>query len=64
MYNVVENPIKTNSDHPTLTPDLILRIISALPMEHRESCEDVFYMTMNACNRLVNEEILSKDIFI
>ena len=64
MYDVVTNPIIRSSFFvtPTSYEDLN-NMIASLPAEERALAYKISVLTSNLCNKLVNDEILSKDIF-
>jgi len=63
MYEVVTNPIPRNNLFSTPTLAQIERQIQGFSGEQRALMYQVFVMTQNACNELVENEILSKEIF-
>ena len=64
MYDIVTNPIIRSSLHitPVSYADLD-QIIKSLPKEDQALAYRISMLTSNLCNKLVNDEILSKDIF-
>lgn len=63
MYNVVENPIPKSNLFTTPTLEEIQKFISGLPTKEQANAQMLFMFTLNACNKLVEDEILSKEIF-
>ena len=64
MYNIVVNPILKSSLFPTpANYDELAKIIDNLPLEERALAYKITMMTNNLCNKLVEDEILSKEIF-
>ena len=63
MYNVVENPIPKSELFASPTLEQIAEQIETMPAKERASLYLVFQLTLNACNKLVEEKILNKDIF-
>jgi hypothetical protein len=64
MYNVVVNPIIKSSLYPTpVSYDDLAKIIEKLPLEQRVVAYEYVMLTSNLCNKLVQDEILSKEIF-
>ena len=63
MYNVVENPIPRSGLFATPTLEQIANQIEGFPAEQKAQMYLVFQLTLNACNKLVEDEILSKEIF-
>jgi hypothetical protein len=64
MYNTVENPIPRNGFFATPTLEQISDQIEGFPAEQKAQMYLVLMMTLNACNKLVEDEILSKEVFI
>jgi hypothetical protein len=63
MYNVVENPIPRSGFFATPTLEQIAEQIEGFPAEQKAQLYLVMQLTLNACNKLVEDEILSKEIF-
>ena len=63
MYNIVENPIPRSGLFATPTLEQISNQIEGFPPEQKAQMYLVFQLTLNACNKLVEDEILSKEIF-
>lgn len=63
MYNIVENPIPRSGFFATPTLEQISDQIEGYPAEQKAQMYLVMQLTLNACNKLVEDEILSKDIF-
>ena len=63
MYNVVENPIPKSDLFTTPTLAEIQSFISAMPSKEQANANLVLMFTLNACNKLVEDEILSKEVF-
>jgi hypothetical protein len=63
MYNVVENPIPKSNLFTTPTLAEIQSFISAMPSKEQANANLVLMFTLNACNKLVEDEILSKEVF-
>jgi hypothetical protein len=64
MYNIVNNPIPTSKlfATPATEQDLFNRIESLSGAEKALAFQ-IAMMTFNLCNHLVEEKILSKEIF-
>lgn len=64
MYNIVNNPIPTSKlfATPQDEQDLFNRI-EGLTGPEKALAFQIAMMTFNLCNRLVEEQILSKEIF-
>ena len=63
MYNIVENPIPRSNLFVTPTLEVIAEQIERLPAGEKANAYMIFQMTLNACNQLVEDEILSRDVF-
>ena len=63
MYNTVENPIPRSGLFATPILEDIQNFINGLPAKEQANASMVFMLTLNACNKLVEDEILSKEIF-
>ena len=65
MYNVVNNPIPKSKlfATPATEQDLFNRIES-LTGKEKALAFQIAMMTFNLCNHLVEEKILSKEVFI
>ena len=63
MYDIINNPIPRNGFFATPTLEQISDQIEGFPAEQKAAMYQVMMMTMNACNKLVKEEILDREIF-
>jgi hypothetical protein len=64
MYDIVNNPIPTSKLFYTpATEQELMERIQSFPPAERAVAFQIAMMTFNLCNRLVETEILSKDIF-
>lgn len=63
MYNTVENPIPNSQLFVTPTLEVIAEQIERLPEGQKANAYMIFMMTLNACHQLVEDEILSRDVF-
>jgi hypothetical protein len=63
MYNVVENPIPRSGLFATPTLEQIANQIEGFPPEQKAQLYLVMQLTLNACHQLVEDKILSKEIF-
>jgi hypothetical protein len=63
MYDVVQNPIPRSGLFATPTLEQISDQIEGFPAEQKAQLYLVMQLTLNACNKLVEDEILSKEIF-
>ena len=63
MYDIVKNPIPRSGLFATPTLEQISNQIEGFPAEQKAQLYLGFQLTLNACNKLVEDEILSKEIF-
>lgn len=63
MYNIVENPIPRSGLFATPTLEQISNQIEGFPEKEKAQLYLVMQLTLNACHKLVEDEILSKEIF-
>jgi hypothetical protein len=63
MYNIVDNPIPKSGLFTTPTLEEIQSFIAQLPSKEQANANLVFMFTLNSCNQLVEDKILSKEIF-
>jgi len=63
MYDTVSNPIPKSGLFTTPTLAEIQDFISSLPSKEQANANLVFMFTLNSCNQLVEDKILSKEIF-
>lgn len=63
MYNVATNPIPNSNLFVTPTLAEVQSFIDALPTKERANANLVLMFTLNACHKLVEDEVLSKEIF-
>ncbi len=63
MYDVAQNPIPHSNLFVTPTLDEVNKFIAGLPEKERANASLVLMFTLNACHKLVNDEILSREIF-
>ena len=64
MYNTVENPIPRSGLFATPTLEQIADQIEGFPAKEKAQLYLVMQLTLNACNKLVEDEILNKEIFV
>jgi hypothetical protein len=65
MYNIVENPIPKNDLFVTednLT-EMFNRIEGLSNKQERAQAYQIAFMVLNTCHKLVEDKILSKEIF-
>ena len=63
MYDIVKNPIPKSNLFTTPTLEEVQKFISGLPSKEQANAQMLFMFTLNACNQLVEDEILSKEVF-
>jgi len=63
MYNIVDNPIPKSGFFATPTLEDLQTRIESLPSAERALVYTYVMQTLNACNQLVEDKILSKEIF-
>ena len=63
MYDIVQNPIPKSGLWATPTLEQIQAQIEGFPPEMRAQMHHVMMLILNACNKLVEDNILSKEIF-
>lgn len=63
MYNVVKNPIPRSNLFTTPTLGELQDFIAGLPQKEQANANLVFMFTLNACNKMVEDKILSKEVF-
>ena len=61
--SIVENPIPKSGLFATPSLEEIQKFIENLPTKEQANASMLFMFTLNACNKLVEDEILSKEIF-
>jgi hypothetical protein len=63
MYEVVSNPIPKHDLWATKTIAEIQDYIEQMPSKQRFEMYNIMMYTLNACHKLVETEILNKEIF-
>lgn len=63
MYDTVQNPIPKSGLFTSPSLAEIQDFISKLPSKEQANANLVFMFTLNSCNQLVEDNILSKEIF-
>jgi hypothetical protein len=63
MYDIVTNPIPRSGLFATPTLEQIASQIEGFPAKEKAQLYLVMQLTLNACNKLVEDEVLSKEIF-
>jgi len=63
IYDSVQNPIPRSGLFATNTLAEIQDLIEAMPKSHRANLHMIMQFTLNSCHQIVEDEILSKEIF-
>jgi len=63
MYNTVNNPIPRSGLFATKTLAEIQDYIESMPTEAKATAYLIMQFTLNSCYQIVEDEILSKEIF-
>ena len=63
MYDIVNNPIPRSGFFATPTLEDLQDQIEALPKEQRALVWTYVMQTLNACHQIVEDKILSREIF-
>jgi hypothetical protein len=63
MYNTVNNPIPRSGLFATKTLAEIQEYIESMPTEAKATAYLIMQFTLNSCYQIVEDEILSKEIF-
>jgi hypothetical protein len=64
MYNVINNPIPRSGLFATKSLAEIQEYIEAMPTEAKATAYLIMQFTLNSCYQIVEDEILSKEIFV
>ena len=64
MYDTVTNPIPRSGLFATPTLEQISEQIEGYPAQQKAQMYLVMQLTLNACHKLVEDEVLSKEVFI
>jgi hypothetical protein len=64
MYDTVTNPIPYSGLFTTPTLAEVQSYIASLPAKEQANANLVLMFTLNACHKLVNDEVLSKEVFV
>jgi hypothetical protein len=64
MYNTVNNPIPRSGLFATKTLVDIQAMIETFPAKQRADAYLIMQLTLNSCYQIVEDEILSKEIFV
>ena len=63
MYNIVNNPIPRSGLFATKSLADIQAMIETMPAKQKADAYLIMQLTLNSCHQLVEDEILSKEIF-
>ena len=63
IYDAVQNPIPRSGLFATKTLAEIQDLIEAMPKSHKANLHLIMQFTLNSCHQIVEDEILSKEIF-
>jgi len=63
MYDIVKNPIPHSNLFVSPSLEEVQKFIDALPAKEQANAHLLFMFTLNACHKLVNDEILAKEVF-
>ena len=63
MYDTVQNPIPHSTLFTTPTLEEVQAFIASLPAKEQANANLVFMFTLNTCHKLVEDKILSKEVF-
>jgi hypothetical protein len=63
MYDIVKNPIPRSGLFATKTLAEIQEFIECFPAKQKADLYLVMQFTLNSCNKLVEDNILSKEVF-
>ena len=64
IYDAVQNPIPRSGLFATPTLAEVQDFIKALPSKEQANANLVLMFTLNACHQLVEDKILSKEVFV
>jgi hypothetical protein len=63
MYNIVANPIPRSGLFATKTLGDLQAYIELMSAQEKAQAYLIMQLTLNACHQIVEDEILSKEIF-
>jgi len=63
MYNIVNNPIPCSGLFATKSLADIQAMIETMPAKQKADAYLIMQLTLNSCHQIVEDEILSKEIF-
>ena len=63
MYDIVKNPIPRSGLFATKTLGELQAYIELMSAEEKAQADLIIQLTLNACYKIVEDEILSKEVF-
>ena len=63
IYDTVQNPIPYSGLFTSPTLEQIQQLIASFPSKEQANANLVLMFTLNACHQLVEDKILSKEVF-
>ena len=63
MYNVINNPIPRSGLFATKTLVELQEYVELMSAKEKAQAYLIMQLTLNACNKIVEDEILSKEVF-
>jgi hypothetical protein len=63
MYDIVTNPIPRSGLFATKSLADIQAMIETFPSKQKADAYLIMQLTLNACNQIVEDEILSREVF-
>jgi hypothetical protein len=63
MYDIVKNPIPRSGLFVTKSLAEIQDYIETMPVEAKATAYLIMQFTLNSCHKIVEDEILSKEVF-
>ncbi len=63
MYDIVKNPIPRSGLFATKSLAEIQAYIECMPTEAKATAYLIMQFTLNACHKIVEDEILNKEVF-
>ena len=63
MYNIVNNPIPRSGLFATKSLGEIQDYIEMMPAEAKATAYLIMQFTLNSCHKIVEDEILNKEVF-
>ena len=63
MYDIVKNPIPRSGLFATKSLGEIQEYIETMPVEAKATAYLIMQFTLNSCHKIVEDEILNKEVF-